>query len=401
MVDVGHGWSELLNHYLLHWMPEKAIWIGGHTLSWDARCAVIYIGFGAGVLCQLAVWRTGGRLPFFRVVLLAALFMLPLFGDVLAIAAQFKAPSNDVRYATGLLWGAAFSIYLLPAFLVLARPPGHAPTEAVPWKLVAPLVAACAGAWFLKRWDHLVAYGILETLGIFGCFSLAGILAIGLFHAARRAVLPWRSMPIVPLAAVCFLLSACAATVPALRSGACDEADFVPSPYACLACKQEMCIGGKIVTVEDLTPAAPVDDWAEERFCLLHPIDCYRAYTLKRKIERWQKELVGTYWADDGLHNGLGDAARHVYLMCELTERFGAAFARALGTAHEEDSEYLIFVRKGVPSNPCCEKTTDLYNNEVGIALADRPGPCEGKTLRSLHRLQYSMCERRDKVMER
>jgi uncharacterized membrane protein len=401
MVDAGHGWFEPLNRYLFHWLPEKAIWIGGHTLSWDARCAGIYIGFGAGVLCQLAAGRTRGRLPSVRVALLAALFMLPLFVDVLAIAAQFKAPSNDMRYATGLLWGAAFSIYLFPAFLILARPPGHAPAEVAPRKFIALLAAACASAWFLKGWDHLVAYGILETLAIFGCLGLAGILVIGLFHAARHAVLPRAVTTIVPLAAACFLLSACAAPPPTLRSGACSDADFVPSPYACLACKQEMCIGGKIVTVEDLTPAAPVDDWAEERFCLLHPIDCYRAYTLKQKIERWQKELVGTYWADDGLHNGLGDAARHVYLMCELTERFGAAFARALGTAHEEDSEYLIFVHKGVPSNPCCEKTTDLYNNEIGIALADRPGTCEEKTLHSLHRLQYSLCERRDRVMER
>lgn len=401
MIDSGQGWAELLDRYLLHWTPSKALWIGGQTLSWDARCAGIYVGFGAGVIGQLAARRTAWGTPSTRVWLLNALLMLPLFADVFAIQFGFKSPSNDTRYLTGLLWGMAFSIYLLPAFLILTRSRGPEETTIAQGKFFAPLLAICAAAFLLKEWDHLIAYGILEALGIFGCLSLAGILAVGLFQAAIQLAVRRRTAQMAVLLATSALLSACAPAMPALQSGSCNEADFAPSPYACLACKQEMCIDGQIVRVDDLTPTAPVDDWAEERFCLQHPIDCYRAYALKQKLERWQKDLVGTYWADEGLHNGLGDGARHAYLMCELTERYGADFARALGVAHEEDSEYLIFVRMGVPGNPCCEKATDLYNNEVGIMLAGKPGSCEEKTLRSLHLLRHSTCVTKDSVRER
>jgi hypothetical protein len=75
-----------------------------------------------------------------------------------------------------------------------------------------------------------------------------------------------------------------------------------------------------------------------------------------------------------------------------LAEQFGADFARGLSSAHEEDSEYLIFFRKAAPGNPCCEKIMDLHNNEIGILLADQPGSCEEKVLASLHLLEYSLC---------
>lgn len=400
MYDAAQAWSELLNRYLFHWTADRALWIGGHTLSWDARCAGIYIGFGAGVLCRMAAGRAAARMPSGRTLLLAALFMLPLFGDVAAIAAGIKSPSNDTRYLTGLLWGAAFSVLLYPAFLILTRVAVEAPPASASWAGLAPLGAA-AGAWLLKGWDHAIAYGLLEATAVFGSLSLAGILLIGLFQAVRYARPSRGTATSLMLAATAVLLSACATPQPTVRTGSCTDADFEPSPAACLACKQEMCIDGRIVTVDDLTALAPVDDWAEERFCLRHPINCYRANALKQDIQEWQKRQVGVYWADDGLHNGLGDAARHVYLLCELTEQFGAPFARALGTAHEEDSEYLIFLQQGVPSNPCCEKLTDLFNNEIGIGLAGQPGTCEAKTLRALPRLRHSNCETRDKVLER
>lgn len=223
----------------------------------------------------------------------------------------------------------------------------------------------------------------------------------GIFKAAKAVVSERGFVKIVVLIALISTLSACAAPVRSLQSSSCDESDFVPSLTACLECKKEVCKDGTIVLVENLAPTAPVADWAEERFCLRHPINCYKAYALKHNLEQWQKDLVGQYWADEGLHNGLGDSARHAYLMCELTEQFGADFARALGMAHEEDSEYLIFFQQGVPGNPCCEKLTDLYNNEIGITLANKPGSCEEKVLNSFHLLRHSVCATKDKVRER
>lgn len=226
-------------------------------------------------------------------------------------------------------------------------------------------------------------------------------LSWGIFKAAKAIVSERGFVKIVFLIALISTLYGCAAPIRSLQSGSCNESDFVPSLTACLNCKREICQDGKIVLVEDLAPTAPVSDWAEERFCLRHPISCYKAYALKRILEQWQKDLVGKYWANEEIHNGLGDAARHAYLMCELAEQFGVDFARALGVAHEEDSEYLIFVQMGVPGNPCCEKATDLYNNEIGIMLAGKPGSCEEKTLNSLPLLRHSLCATKDKVRER
>lgn len=226
-------------------------------------------------------------------------------------------------------------------------------------------------------------------------------LSCGILKAATAVVSERGFVKIVFLIALISTLSGYAAPVRSLQSSSCNESDFVPSLAACLECKKEICQDGKIVLVEDLAPTAPVADWAEERFCLRHPINCYKAYAFKHNLEQWQKDLVGKYWADEGLHNGLGDGTRHAYLMCELTERYGVDFARALGVAHEEDSEYLIFFQKGVPGNPCCEKMTDLYNNEIGIMLASKFGSCEEKALNSLHLLRHSLCTTKDKVMER
>ena len=185
-------------------------------------------------------------------------------------------------------------------------------------------------------------------------------------------------------------VSACAASPPLLKSDSCNAASFTPSQNVYGLCKKEVCQDGKIVWMEDITQTAPVDDWAEERFCLLHPINCYRAYDLKRKTENWQKDNDGKYWTKK--RNGLGDAARHAHLACVLAERFGTDFTRGLLTAHEEDSEYLIFSRKGAPGNPCCEKVMDFHNNEIGIQLAGKPGSCEEKVLKSLNLMRHSLC---------
>lgn len=390
-----------MNLYLFHWMPSKAIWIGGQTLSWDARCAGIYLGFGLGVLYQLAAGRVAWRMPPARFLAVTAFLMLPLFVDVFAIHAGLKTPSNDVRLLTGLLWGEAFSLFLFPAFINLRDPQRREENWLVSLKISAPLPAIGAGAFVLKGWDHLIAYGILESLCVFGFLSLLVILSTGMVKTVWTLARMRGAARLVAPVVLMIIFAGCVAPARTVRSGPCDERDFVPSPTACLDCKQESCRDGKIVLVEDPTLMAPVDDWAEERFCLRHPFNCYRAYALKQKLERWQKNLVGTYWADEGLHNGLGDAARHAYLMCELTERYGEAFARALGVAHEEDSEYLIFVQMGIPGNPCCEKASDLYNNELGIRLAGTPGSCEEKTLRSLHLFRHSQCRSKDRVMER
>jgi len=342
------------------------------------------------VLIQLAAhWKTW-KLPSVRLLGINTLLALPLFLDVFSNSHGFRAPSNDARYLTGLLFGGAFSVYLFPAFILLALSRDYGQRRTGALKYLAPFPAIAAAGFFLKEWNSVIAYGVLEFLGIFGFLSLLGILCLGMFKAAKNIVLKGGLAKSVFFIAIIFTISGCATPTLSLKSDSCDVARFTPSQNVYGLCKKEVCQDGKVVWVEDLTQTAIVDDWAEERFCLRHPINCYKANALKQKTEQWQTGMDGKYWAKE--RNGLGDAARHAYLVCVLAERFGTDFARGLSTAHEEDSEYLIFFRKAAPGNPCCEKVMDLHNNEIGILLAGKPGSCEENVLTSLHLLLHSLC---------
>ena len=205
-------------------------------------------------------------------------------------------------------------------------------------------------------------------------------------------------MKIAVLIAIILLLTGCA-TSPNFNSSSntCIDNDFVTQSIPS-ECMKEVCIHGKIVRTEEISQTALTEDWAEERFCLLHPFNCYEAYEIKQ-TSKWDQKIAdsGKYWDRKSLYNGLGDAARHAFLMCIFTEKFGVDFARGLGIAHEQDSGYLMFSRKGGAGNACCEKVMDLFNNEIGIMLANKPGTCEEKVLDSLHLLRYSLCtEKKD-----
>ncbi|MDP2683299.1 MAG: hypothetical protein Q8P28_10990 [Deltaproteobacteria bacterium] len=197
-------------------------------------------------------------------------------------------------------------------------------------------------------------------------------------------------MKLVYLAAILSIISGCAASTHTINSNTCIDNSFVPQ-NANNDCKKEVCINGNIVSIEDLTETAPVYDWAEEKFCLFHPIDCLRAYSFK-KSSQWDQDMTKEYWGRKSLHNGLGDAARHAYLVCEMTKRFGAAFTKGLGNVHEEDNSVIFGFGKRGEGNKCCEKIMDLYNNQIGIDLAGEPGSCEENVLSSLHRLRHSLC---------
>lgn len=382
--------GEFLNSHLFHWTPAKAIWLGGHTLSWDARCAGIYIGFGLGALYMLAAEWNAWRMPSVRVLAGTTIFALPLLVDVVTITYGPRAPSNDARYLTGLLLGGALSRCLVPAFMFVIRARPHGETTRGAWQWFVPPLSLGAVAFLGKQWDSVIAYGLLEALAVFGCGSLIGILAVGTVKLVGNGVSYRRAAKRVSVVMMILVLAGCAVPTRSLMSDVCDVRDFRPSRDVDGVCRTAVCTAGKVVVIDNPGATAPVNDWAEENFCLRHPINCYRAWALKKETERWQKSMAGKYWPPKE-RNGLADAGRHAHFMCVVAERFGAEFARGLGLAHEEDSEYLIFTRKAAPGNPCCEKTMDLYNNEIGIMLAGQPGSCEEKVLRS-HLLRYASC---------
>jgi Domain of unknown function (DUF6973) len=156
-----------------------------------------------------------------------------------------------------------------------------------------------------------------------------------------------------------------------------------------------VCAGGKAVLVDDMDQTAPVNDWAEETYCLVHPVNCVVANRVKKEVVKWTEAIADarTYWDRKSLHNGRGDAARHLYAGCRLAEELGPDAARDILRAHEDDSGYEPFGKnKGETGNPCCEKLMDLYNNEIGITLATQPGTCQEKALGALNLARYSVC---------
>lgn len=173
--------SNFLNVYVFHWTPSRAIWIGGYSLSWDARCSGIYIGFGASAIYQLIANKNAKDLPSLPLLISFTLFFFPLMIDVMAIKFGFKQPSNDIRYLTGLLFGMAFSVYLFPVFtsLFLHRRTCKNDSASVnSFKGFGVLLVFIGAIFFLKRYDHIATYFFLETLAFWGFISLFGLLFV-------------------------------------------------------------------------------------------------------------------------------------------------------------------------------------------------------------------------------
>ena len=167
-------------------MPEKAIWIGGQTLSWDARCSGIYIGFGIGILYHLAFGNKAKNLPPPAILLTISLFFVPLFLDVVTIIYGIRQPSNDLRFLTGLFFGQTLSVYLYPAFITLAVATGVERSAIDSWYKFVGLVVITSGASGIKYLQQLAAYYILETLAVFGFLSLFTIIIWGLYKIIGR-----------------------------------------------------------------------------------------------------------------------------------------------------------------------------------------------------------------------
>jgi len=205
------------------------------------------------------------------------------------------------------------------------------------------------------------------------------------------------TLPMYLLLAALFCLAGCSATrptVPADGTMTCSTAPGEPPPqHAPDDCRKERCVDGRLVSNEELTESAPVSDWAEEVYCLIHPLDCFRALSVKRHVRKWEQDKADAgLWDRASLQSGLGDAARHAYLACQLTEQFGGAFAKGLLDAHEKDSSLTFGFGNGSSSNRCCDKLMDLHNNRIGMELAGQPGGCETSVLNALQRLRHSLC---------
>lgn len=169
---------DFLTIWIFHWCPEKAIYIGGHTLLWDARCAGIYTGFGISLAWALVRSRVGINLPSKRLLLVISGMFLPFALDVLSLILKIREPSNEIRFLTGILFGAAFNCYVFPCSLTVlwprsnARPPIIASTGEYSLFLLI-LIAS----YLAKAVDYSVVFQIMNAITIFGFCSLVLILS--------------------------------------------------------------------------------------------------------------------------------------------------------------------------------------------------------------------------------
>ena len=166
-------------------MPEKGIYIGGHPLFWDARCAGIYIGFGVGLVCMFLVGRKNRSLPPWPILLANTFLFIPMFIDVVSIWMRVRDPSNDLRYLTGILFGGALSIYLYPAFITLVFPGGQNLSSINSFTRYGLFLLVCAGAFLVKQMDYIIAYVALSGLSFLGFGGLIVILLVGLVKGIR------------------------------------------------------------------------------------------------------------------------------------------------------------------------------------------------------------------------
>ncbi|MCF6297013.1 MAG: hypothetical protein L3J08_03370, partial [Flavobacteriaceae bacterium] len=173
-----------------------------------------------------------------------------------------------------------------------------------------------------------------------------------------------------------------------------DDSDL-PDQNAPDDCKKETCKSGDIISEDDPTETAPLDDYAEENYCAIRPSDCLEARGLSADAVQWAKDKAAQgYWSASSLSNGIGDAARHAYWNCLMASDISPEFAEGFTNAHEEDTGWCpiqALCEWGYDNprtvNPCDEKIMDLSNNEAGRGFASQSGSCEANTLGNLNNL--------------
>lgn len=167
-------WSQLV----FHWSAEKAVYIGGQSLLWDARCAGIYIGLGFSLLVQWAL-RARGTLPSLKLLAVGgAVTCLPAAADLLSLAIRLRAPSNEIRLVTGMLFGAFFGMCLYPAFRATV---GFRSDEGPPRaRCFVAVGSSIAAGIALRVSDTELGFYVLSGLSIVGFGSMMLMFVTGL-----------------------------------------------------------------------------------------------------------------------------------------------------------------------------------------------------------------------------
>lgn len=170
--------SEFLNTYIFHWVSEKAIYVGGQSLLWDARCSGIYTGFSIGLFWMFLTRRKCNSLPPYPLLLINTSLFIPMFIDLTTLWAGIREPSNDIRYLTGILFGGALSVYLYPTFISLTLKNSKNCTSMDSFTMCCFSLAISIGVFFIKEIDSIFVYWLLYSLSVLGFGSLIAMLLI-------------------------------------------------------------------------------------------------------------------------------------------------------------------------------------------------------------------------------
>jgi uncharacterized membrane protein len=184
---------DAFRHYVLHWTPDRAIWVGGHSFLWDARCAGIYTGVAVTLFWLLLYFPRNRTLPSFPVLAVHALLCLPFALDVLSIAAGWRHPINDVRFATGILVGSGLCLALYPAFVTITLAQIALNCSPRLDSRYALLLLGLAVAFALRYMNYPAVWYFLTGLMILGFCAVVGLLLTNLVVISLGSLLSRRS----------------------------------------------------------------------------------------------------------------------------------------------------------------------------------------------------------------
>lgn len=109
----GAGLSYRIFSRVCHQFDSRSFHIGEYKFAVCIRCTMIYASFLLGVLCYPAVVRT--RITSVKPGILLGVSLVPMGIDVLFSVFGIHDSTVATRTATGVLFGAALSVVLLPA----------------------------------------------------------------------------------------------------------------------------------------------------------------------------------------------------------------------------------------------------------------------------------------------
>lgn len=98
-----------------HQLPERTLFINGEALPVCARDTGIYAGvFITGLYLYIRGRFDSDKPPRLFTAIVLCLLMLPMMADGVSSYLGFRNTTNEIRLATGLLFGIALPVFLIP-----------------------------------------------------------------------------------------------------------------------------------------------------------------------------------------------------------------------------------------------------------------------------------------------